>query len=60
MLIHSFALNDIDLNNVIKIGMVFIDKHVKCHIIIRRLTALVKLQLVQAIYGLTRNKLQQF
>ena len=31
MLIHSFALNDIDLNNVINIGMVFIDKHVKYH-----------------------------
>ena len=37
MLIHSFALNDIDLNNVTNIGMVFIDKHVKYHIT-RRLT----------------------
>ena len=36
MLIYSFALNDIDVNNVINIG-VFIDKHVKYHII-RRLT----------------------
>ena len=34
---HSFAINDIDLNNVINIGMVFIDKHVQYHII-RRLT----------------------